>query len=271
MGCRWRRIAAEQTAHQTRPGQTGSVGALRRWASLAWVPAERCWETPSIGAANAGGGSQGGMWLFGYGWYDCGRRSRRRRRAVGSGVEQWRRVESIALGGTSRRRSPTRSARRYGGLREDSLGADSSTERVGRSTSANPAVRGLYDPSTISSLSGKTGTLTCIANTNPLVLEEGLWSTLLTLTLLSADGTPYILMGFEADWLGLMDFGDAQITHAKSLIDIYTNHGFNEALVNLFAYDTTWNSRQDLRGRLRSPCCDPWEGTYPARQQDPRG
>ncbi|MDP9151387.1 MAG: DUF5060 domain-containing protein [Myxococcota bacterium] len=57
---------------------------------------------------------------------------------------------------------------------------------------------------------------------------------------LYADGTHYFQMGYEVDWLGLLDFGDPNITKAKTLIDMMAANGFNEVLMQAYAYDTAW-------------------------------
>ena len=57
---------------------------------------------------------------------------------------------------------------------------------------------------------------------------------------LNEDGTRYFQMGYEIDWLGLMDFGDANVTKARSIIDMLAANGFSEVNMQLYAYDTSW-------------------------------
>jgi len=55
------------------------------------------------------------------------------------------------------------------------------------------------------------------------------------------NGEPYFLIGFEADWLGLTDLGEANdIPRAKRLIDDIACNGFNHVLMNVYAHDAPW-------------------------------
>jgi hypothetical protein len=118
--------------------------------------------------------------------------------------------------------------------------------------------------STVAALNGKTGTLHCVANTNPLVHGPLRVDATYPHSFKYDDGAPFILMGFEADWLGLMDFGDATIPHAKALIDIYASSGFNEVLMNVFAYDTTWKAGKTSAEDFGPPAAYPWKGSNAA-------
>lgn len=115
--------------------------------------------------------------------------------------------------------------------------------------------------SSIAELNGKTGTLRCVANTNPLVHGKLIVDTAHPHYFKYQDGTPYVLMGFEADWLALMDFGDATIPKAKSLIDIYASRGFNQVLMNVFAYDTSWKPGKTSAEDFGPPASYPWAGS----------
>ncbi|HVZ89699.1 MAG TPA: DUF5060 domain-containing protein [Polyangia bacterium] len=81
---------------------------------------------------------------------------------------------------------------------------------------------------------------------------------------LNGDGTRYFQMGYEIDWLALMDFGDVNITKAKTLIDMVAANGFTEVNLQIYAYDTSWKpgitSAYDF-----GPTADfPWAGTNAA-------
>ena len=56
------------------------------------------------------------------------------------------------------------------------------------------------------------------------------------------DGARYFQMGYEADWLGLIDLGDVNATKSKTLVDMLASNGFNEVIMNAYAYDTTWKA-----------------------------
>jgi hypothetical protein len=81
------------------------------------------------------------------------------------------------------------------------------------------------------------------------------------------DNTRPFQMGYELDWLGLMDFGDANVTKAKSIIDIVAGYGFTEALMNAYAYDTSWNTGHTSAFDFGPPALIPWAGTNAAPVQ----
>ena len=82
------------------------------------------------------------------------------------------------------------------------------------------------------------------------------------------DGTRYFQMGYEIDWLGLMDFGDATIAKAKSVIDIVAANGFSEVLMNAYAYDTSWKPGNTSAIDFGPPALIPWPGTNAAPDQN---
>jgi uncharacterized protein DUF5060/uncharacterized protein DUF4038 len=84
---------------------------------------------------------------------------------------------------------------------------------------------------------------------------------------LYADGTRPFEMGYELDWLGLMDFGDPNVTKAKSIIDIVAANGFNEVLMNAYAYDTSWKAGKTSAFDFGPPAEIPWPGTNGAPDQ----
>jgi hypothetical protein len=54
------------------------------------------------------------------------------------------------------------------------------------------------------------------------------------------DGSRYFLMGYEADWLWGTDMMDPQRKLMRHLIDQIDARGFNNVMVNVYAYDTSW-------------------------------
>jgi hypothetical protein len=121
--------------------------------------------------------------------------------------------------------------------------------------------------SSIAALNGKTGTVQCVANSNSLIHGKLIVDTAHPHYFKYEDGAPYVLMGFEADWLALMDFGDATIPKAKSLIDMYASRGFNQVLMNVFAYDTSWKSGKTSAEDFGPPASYPWKGSNAAPDQ----
>jgi hypothetical protein len=78
-------------------------------------------------------------------------------------------------------------------------------------------------------------------------------------------GEPYFLIGFEADWLGLLDFDGASgesIPRARRLIDDIAAGGFNQVVMNVYAHEVQWdgtlgrNSPYDFS----QPSCWPFGG-----------
>jgi hypothetical protein len=81
------------------------------------------------------------------------------------------------------------------------------------------------------------------------------------------DGTRYFQMGYELDWLAMMDFGDASIAKAKSIIDMVAGSGFSEVLMNAYAYDTSWKKGNTSAIDFGPPALIAWPGTNAAPDQ----
>jgi hypothetical protein len=262
------RIAADAAPGQPQPpGQTGLVDAetLESAGSGPGGGTAGAGGSSSMGGANAGGGTAGTMGQATGGTGGVGT-STGGTTAAGGSVEQWHPVD-IALGGTSTSQISDSVSATFSGPGGENLSVPGFFDGTGWKVRFSPTAPGAWSYrtiSTVSGVSGKTGTLTCVANTNPLVHGRVMVDAAHPHAFIYENGTQYIMMGFEADWLGLMDFGDPQITHARSLIDIYTNRGFNEALMNVFAYDTTWNSGKTSADDYGPTAELPWKGTYAA-------
>jgi len=78
------------------------------------------------------------------------------------------------------------------------------------------------------------------------------------------DGTRYFQMGYEIDWLGLMDFGDVTITKAKTLVDMVSANGFSEVNLELYGYDTSWKPGITSAYDFGPPTQFPWGGSNAA-------
>jgi hypothetical protein len=58
-----------------------------------------------------------------------------------------------------------------------------------------------------------------------------------------ADGTRYFPLAFEADWLFALDATNpAAIPKTTSLVNYVTRYGFNQVVMNVFAYDISWKT-----------------------------
>ena len=79
-------------------------------------------------------------------------------------------------------------------------------------------------------------------------------------------GKSYFMVGFEADWLGLMDFDDPSVPKARSLIDAISENGFNHVFMNVYAHDAPWPGYlgRDSRYDFTAPDLWPFGGTNDA-------
>lgn len=62
-------------------------------------------------------------------------------------------------------------------------------------------------------------------------------------------GKPYYLLAFEADWLFALDYGDPNLPKTKELVKHIRENGFNQVIMNVYAYDVRWKKDPDLEAR----------------------
>jgi len=210
-----------------------------------------------VGGANTGGsiaGTAGTAGLSGSGGAG----------PAAAGVEQWHPVD-IKLGGTSTSQLTDRLSATFTGPGGVKLVVPGFFDgAAGWKVRFAPTAVGAWSfatSSSVAALSGKTGAVQCVANTNPLLHGRLLVDPAHPHYFKYEDGTPYVLMAFEADWLGLLDFGDPTIARAKSLVDMYTSRGFNQVLLNVFAYDTSWKMGKTSSDDFGPPAEYPWQGS----------
>ncbi|MFZ9746699.1 MAG: DUF4038 domain-containing protein, partial [Opitutaceae bacterium] len=82
-----------------------------------------------------------------------------------------------------------------------------------------------------------------------------------------ADGTRYFPIAFECDWLFALDAKNrAGIPKTRELADTIARHGFNQVVMNVYAYDVTWPSDPKLRPEYdyARPGYSPFGGTNAA-------
>lgn len=75
------------------------------------------------------------------------------------------------------------------------------------------------------------------------------------------DGAPFFLMGYECDWLGLMDLDRPQPDRAEKVIRMYADHGFNQVFMNVYAHDTLWRQGTTGPQDFGPPKLYAWEGS----------
>jgi len=64
--------------------------------------------------------------------------------------------------------------------------------------------------------------------------------------LIYEDGTPYNLVAKEVDWLFALDYGNPDLTKTKKLIDAISANGFNQIIMNVYAYDLDWKQSENI-------------------------
>lgn len=63
-----------------------------------------------------------------------------------------------------------------------------------------------------------------------------------------ADDTPYFLMAFELDWLFALDAENAKgIPKTKKIIGDVAKYGFNQVVMNVYAYDAKWGEKDKIK------------------------
>lgn len=67
-----------------------------------------------------------------------------------------------------------------------------------------------------------------------------------------ADGTPYLLMAFELDWLFALDWDNVNdIPKTKQIVSHVSENGFNQIVMNVYAYDAGWGEREKAKPEHR--------------------
>ncbi|PAY16910.1 hypothetical protein CKO51_24430 [Rhodopirellula sp. SM50] len=77
------------------------------------------------------------------------------------------------------------------------------------------------------------------------------------------NGEGYYPIAFECDWLFALDAeNDSDIPHTKKFVDRLADNGFNQVVMNVFAYDVNWkkDARLDSQYDYGSPSVFPFAG-----------
>ncbi|MFI5300041.1 MAG: DUF4038 domain-containing protein [Polyangiales bacterium] len=118
--------------------------------------------------------------------------------------------------------------------------------------------------STVASLEGQTASFTAVANTNPKVHGVVRVDPARPTQLRFDDGSPYFPSGYECDWLWALGLVDGTMTTADALLDKLAGDGFNQILVQAFAYDTGWRAGTTGPDDFGPPPMSAWGGTHAA-------
>ena len=129
-----------------------------------------------------------------------------------------------------------------------------------------PTTTGTWSVTTISSnsaLNGRTASFNCIANSDPDVHGGLRVDPQKKNHFIREDGTPYYLLGYEANWLWAVDQTtfplSAKVTNF--LDQVLVANGFNHVLMNSYAYDTTWKAGKSESEDWGPPALLPWLGS----------
>jgi len=79
-----------------------------------------------------------------------------------------------------------------------------------------------------------------------------------------ADGTPYFLLAFELDWLFALDAENPDdIPKARQIINQVKENGFNQIVMNVYAYDAGWGEKDKIppKYNFAQPKVFPFLGT----------
>ena len=60
------------------------------------------------------------------------------------------------------------------------------------------------------------------------------------------DGTHYLNLAFECDWLFALDYGAEDIQKTKHLLSLLKRHRFNQVVMNVYSYDVRWPKDERL-------------------------
>jgi hypothetical protein len=78
------------------------------------------------------------------------------------------------------------------------------------------------------------------------------------------DNTPCLLLAFELDWLFALDCNNKEgIPKTKKLISQIAHHGYNQIIMNVYAYDVSWDKDPSLKPEheFGAPNIFPFGGT----------
>jgi hypothetical protein len=78
------------------------------------------------------------------------------------------------------------------------------------------------------------------------------------------DGTPHFALAFEIDWLFALDHDNAtDIPRTRQIVGHIAEHGFNQVVMNVYAFDANWGERAAIRPEhnFARPDVFPYGGT----------
>jgi hypothetical protein len=75
------------------------------------------------------------------------------------------------------------------------------------------------------------------------------------------DGTRFLPIGYECDWLWALDTTDPGLKTIHAFLDKLAQYGFNFIILNTYAYDTSWRRGKTAEDDFGPPPLYAWEGS----------
>ncbi len=101
-------------------------------------------------------------------------------------------------------------------------------------------------------LSGKKGEIMGLANTGPASRGPIEIDVERPQKFIYADGSSYFALAFELDWLFALDYGNAAgIPKTEQIIEAVKANGFNQIVMNVYAFDVGWKTAGDVPDRYQ--------------------
>lgn len=98
-----------------------------------------------------------------------------------------------------------------------------------------------------SDLSGLKGSVAVSANADPNEHGSVMIDPKASQHFMYEDSTTYFSLAFELDWLFALDYGNKDgLPKTQQIISIVKNNGFNQVVINVYAYDVNWPTDPDV-------------------------
>ncbi len=110
-------------------------------------------------------------------------------------------------------------------------------------------------------LNGKSATVECVANPNDAVHGGLLIDPANPHHFVWEDGTRYLFLAYECDWLWALDTDDPELPTVNAFLDKLDEHGFNHILLNGYAHDCGWREGTTGPDDYGPPPMYAWLGT----------
>ncbi len=110
-------------------------------------------------------------------------------------------------------------------------------------------------------LDGLRVTFNCVPNRSPLAHGPLRIDPAQPWQFVFADDLPFLPIGYECDWLWVLDTNDPKLPTLDPLLDRIAAHGFNLFLLNAYAHDTTWRQGRTAADDFGPPPLYAWAGT----------